>query len=527
MTSLGRRSFLGLTAGSAVAGSLFVTTGCDSAVDQAKAGAGAAGTPRRGGRINTGINTDVVPGNFFTNSSAGVTTIVGLAYESLIRYPNDKVEPTPRLATGWELGADGRSLALDLREGVTFHDGRPFTSADVKASIAAYADPLWNGQLKSTAAAISKVDTTDPQRAVLHFDHPLSNVFDLLDTAPIIDSRTLDKIKTGEAFVGTGPFKVTKWTPNTGITFDRHEGYWQPERPYVDGVDTRVIPDPKALLSALRSGQVDYANGLGYRDIDTLTAKGDFAKITWEGAEQQIYVGANVTAGSLKDARVRQAIAYAVDRDRIVTEVLRGAGYAINLPWPKYSPAYDAQANTTYVRDVAKAKALVAEVGQIETIPYTYSSASPLLEATAAIVQSNLAEVGITVELDPVDQAQFVSRLIGAKFAGIWSAFHSWAQYTPSTLSVSAYPFNARKNASRYVSPGYLQHADAAWTQTDGQSAAARAAYGKLSTDLLDALFLIELAVVFPEVVTTKRLQGTGWTKRAEVQLTDAWLGGS
>ena len=138
-----------------------------------------------------------------------------------------------------------------------------------------------------------------------------------------------------------------------------------------------------------------------------------------------------------------------MDRERIVTEVLRGVGYAINLPWPKYSPAYDEAANATYARDVEKAKALVAQVGTIPSITYTYSSNSPLIEATAAIVQSNLAEVGITVELDPIDPAQFTKQLIGAQFAGIWSAYHSWAQYTPSTLTVSAYPFNAHKNASK------------------------------------------------------------------------------
>jgi peptide/nickel transport system substrate-binding protein len=165
----------------------------------------------------------------------------------------------------------------------------------------------------------------------------------------------------------------------------------------------------------------------------------------------------------------------------------------------------------------------VAEVGPLKPLPLTYNP-TPAQTATAAIVQANLAEVGIPVTLDPVDGAQFVKQLIGAKFKGLWLATHSWAQYTPSTLTVSAYPFNAHKNASQYVDPGYTRAADAAWTVADGTSAEAVAAYRKVSADLLDAAFLAELVVLLPQWVTASRLQGVSYTKRMELQLADAWL---
>ena len=521
--TFGRRSFLGL-AGAAAAGSLFVATGCESAVSQSTAGSPAGSEPKRGGTVAAGISEDLIPGNFFTNSTAGITTVIGLAYDSLIRYPNDKVEPTPRLATSWKLGADGRSLTLELRDDVRFHSGRPFTSADAAFSIKTYADPLWNGQLKSTAAAITSIDTSEPHRVVLKFEHPLSNIFDLLDTVPIVDSESLSQLRSGEKFVGTGPFVVTSWSPHSSLVFERNPNYWVPDRPYVDGVDVKIITDAKALLSSLKSGQISFADGLSYLDTENLVKSGGFTDHRLEGAETQLYVGANVTAKPLDDLRLRKAIAYAVDRDRIVTEVLRGVGYAINLPWPKYSPAYDEKRNATFARDLAKAKALVAEIGTIAKLPLTYISGNPLTEATASIVQSDLETVGIPVELDPVDGAQFVKQLIGAEFAGLWTTFHSWAQYTPSTLTVSAYPFNARKNASRFDSAAYIKDADAAWQFADGQSTAATQAYGKLSDDLLADLFLVELAVVLPSWASSPRLQGVDYTKRSELQLTNAWL---
>ena len=502
---------------------MFGTTGCESAVSQAGQSAPDQSTPQRGGTINAGISADLIPGNLLTNSNAGITTVVGLAFDSLIRYPNDQVVPTPRLAKSWKLAKDGRSLTLDLRDDVTFHSGRPFTSKDVEFSIRTYGDPLWTAQLRSTAGAITSYDTSDPHRVVLHFAHPLGNIFDLLDTVPILDSDSIDKLRTGDSIIGTGPFRVVSWTPNSGLKFERNPDYWIPDRPYVDAVDVKVVTDAKALLSALKSGQVDYADGLGSLDIENLTKNEGFSAIRLEGAEQQFYVGSNVNAKPLDDVRLRKAIAYALDRDRVVEEVLRGSGYAINLPWPKYSPAFDEQANRTYALDPAKAKDLVAEVGRIPTIPLTYNP-TPAQSATAAIVQANLAAVGITVELDPVDGAQFVKQLIGAKFKGLWMATHSWAQYTPSTLTVSAYPFNAHKNASQYVSSDYIADADAAWESVDGTSAEAVAAYAKVSEDLLDAAFLAEIAVVFPQWATAARLQGASYTKRAEVQLADAWL---
>ena len=520
--TVSRRTLLqGLTA-LGVGASLFGAAGCESAVSQAQAGADTS-TPQRGGTIQAGIAADVIPGNFLTNSNTGITTIIGLAYDFLIRYPNDKVEPTPSLATAWQLAEDGKSLTLELRDDVTFHSGRPFTSKDVEFSIKTYADPLWTAQLRRTAAAVTSFDTSEEHKIILGFEHPLGNIFDLLDTVPILDSESIDELRTGAEFVGTGPFTVQGWTPNSSISFARNEKYWVPERPYADAVEVKVITDAKALLAALKSGQIQFANGLSSLDVENLDKSDDFARLRLEGAEKQLYVGSNVTAKPLDDVRVRHAIAYALDKDRVVAEVLRGAGYTASLPWPKYSSAFDEAANNTYTRDLDKAKKLVAEVGNIPTLPLTYQP-TPVLDALAAIVQSNLGEIGITVELDPVDGAQFVKQLIGAQFKGLWIAVHSWAQYTPSTLTVSAYPFNAQKNASHFSSDAYTAAANEAWEVADGTSAEAVAAYKKVSDELLDASFLAEIAIFWEQWATSAQLQGAGYTKRSELLLTDAWL---
>ncbi|MGM7645901.1 ABC transporter substrate-binding protein [Nocardia sp. JW2] len=515
-----RRNFLrtsGIAAAAIFGGAALAA--CTSAVSEQKAG-GDDATPVRGGTLKVGIREDLVPANLLTNTAA-TPVLVGLVYESLIRYPNDSLEPQPLLAEAWQLAADGRSVSLDLRDDVKFHSGRVFTAKDVEFSIRTYADPKWSAQLRSTAAAVTEFDIVSPTRIVLRFAHPVSNIFDLLDTVPILDSETADKLGTGETYIGTGPFTFVQRIPNSQLIFAKNSGYWIPDRPYLDRVEVSIVPDPQALLNALKTGQVAAARELSFRDAETLSKSGGFTVHNLEGAELQTYVGVNVSEPALADVRVRQAIAYALDRERIVTEVYRGAGYPLNVPWPKNSPAFDESLNTRYGRDIGKAKALLAQVTKPPRLPLTFA---PGFEATAQIVQANLAEVGIEVDLDPIDNAAFVKQLTGQQFRGLWVTDHSWAQFVPSTLTVSAYPFNARRNASRYESPAYTAAADAAWQLPQGTGPDAVRAYRAVTDQLLEGLFLIEIGVRFQQYSTSNTVHGFAWTKRREPVLTDTFL---
>ncbi|MFC9998202.1 ABC transporter substrate-binding protein [Nocardia sp. NPDC127526] len=525
MHNLDRRRFLrssGLAALAIFGGGALAA--CTSAVNQQNGGGDENAQPVRGGTLKYGVLVDLVPANILTNT--GTTPyVVGLVFETLVRYPHDKLEPQPLLAKKWTLAPDGQSITLELRDDVKFHSGRAFTSKDVEFSLRTYADPKWSAQLKSTAAAITGFDTTDPHKITLTFAHPLGNIFDLLDTAPILDSESIEQLGSGEKIIGTGPFRFVQRVPNSQLVFERNPAYWVPERPYLDRVEFTIIPDNNAQLNALKSGQIHFAaDGITYRDIENLAKNDAYCAITFEGSELQVYVGANVQNPALSDVRLRQAIAYAIDRERIINEVFRGSGYPANLPWPKTSPAFDETRNTRYARDTAKANQVLAQVPKPPKLPLAFSSNVATHEASAQIVQANLAEIGIEVELVPTESATFVKQLIGAQFPGLWITDHSWAQFVPSTLTVSAYPFNARKNASKYESPAYVAAADAAWKLPQGTGPDAVRAYQAVSDQLLDGLFLIEIGVRFPQGAATRKLHDLGWTKRREIQLTEAFL---
>ncbi|MGC5246661.1 ABC transporter substrate-binding protein [Gordonia sp. DT219] len=507
---------------------VIAVAGCSSAVaaqQNSSAASVAAGQPApRGGDLRVGVLTDLSPKSFLQIGTGALNgQIVANVYDTLIRYSRDDLTVKPALATRWQLAPDGKSLALDLRPDVHYHDGRPFVSGDVEASIKAYLSGPWTPQFKRTAAAITGFDTTDPHRVVLSFAHPLSNIFDLLDSAPIIDGNTLPQLKAGTEFNGTGPFRFSSWQPNSSVRVVRNDKYWGGPA-NLDAITFDVIADQQALYTRLRTGQVDAALGLNYHDQQLATSRYGFREVTFTGGEAQEYVGVNVTNPVLSDVRLRQAIAYAIDRPRIIDDVFRGSGYVVNLPWPKWSPAYDAAANQTYRRDLDKARRLVAEHGPItEPIPLDYSTQG-VDDIVAQIVQSNLKDVGIPVVLHPNDQTQQSSKLIGGKFEGLWLLQHAFAQFTPSTLAVSAYPFNASKNSSNYSGPAYTAASTAAWDTPDPASPAARAAYRQLDDVWLKDLFLVEIGVIFTKVAASPSVGNIDWDRRGQLHLGTTYL---
>ncbi|MCR1781124.1 ABC transporter substrate-binding protein [Nocardioides carbamazepini] len=501
---------------------LVAAAACSSAVDELKT---SSGERQEGGTLRVGALNDIIPARIFTNSSDSINLLIGSVYDSLIDYPLDELEPQPSLATSWELSEDGTRLSLQLRDDVTFHSGRPFTSKDVEFSIKTWADPVWTVQLQRTAAAITGFDTSDEHAITLTFAHPLSNVFDLLDMLPIIDAESIDQLREGKAFVGTGPFTFDSWSPGAKISFKRNDDYWR-GKPALDGIDVSVIPDPQAQVSQLRAHQLDLILGASYRDFESLGKEDRFHVNQWNGAEGQVYVGTNVTNPALSDVRVRRAIAYALDRRRVVDEVFRGAAIPISLPWPDYSPAYDEEADATYEFDLDQAKALVDEAKAdgvaIPKLPLTYPSENPIYGAIAQIVQADLAKVGIEVELDPQEQASVIQQLIGAKFPALWILSHGYAHYTPSTLAVSAYPFNADHNASLYVDPEYKEAAEGVWQQKPG--AVDPADYAALNEQLLEGSFLLEIAITLPQDASSTEVHDVGQTKRGEPLFYDSYL---
>lgn len=503
-TAMNRRAFLRATAALAAAGSIPIIAGCESAVSRAERESRGEGAS--GGTLVIGSLTDVDPKTIYSQSITSMT--VGLLlWDTLIRYDHATLVPQPSVARSWEASPDGRSLRIDLRDDVVFHSGRPLTSEDIAYSVGLYADPESGSQLQATAAAIADVDTSDPHVAVLRLSRPVVNLFDLLEFMLLTDRDTRDTLATGDQFIGTGPFRLERRVTGSEFELVRNDDYWNGPA-QLDGVSLRVVRDPGALLTSVRANQTDIVFDASPQSLRPFRDEALYRIETLDVQDVAYYIGANVADPLLSDKRVRQAISYAVDRQRIVDEVFVGRAAASSAPWATSSPAYDPGAAEHYRRDPDKARELLAAAGQPNgSLLLSYGTGLAPARNIAAIVQNNLAEVGIDVVLDPREQASYNPFLRSGEHQ-LWVSPHGFGQVNPATLAGGAAPFKPEGNLSGFSSPDYTAAAEAFNAIADPAAPDAEAAYRRYTEALLDEQFIIDLAVTSWTNVSPARVAG-------------------
>ncbi|MFI6154487.1 ABC transporter substrate-binding protein [Kitasatospora sp. NPDC051170] len=516
MNALSRRSLL---RGSVAAAGLLSLAACRSAAESSSPAASAS--PRRGGTLTVATSIDFTPSLLFAQSAN--TLVQRLVFNTLTRY-DDQLQPQPELALSWKLADDGKSITFELREDVRFHNGRPFTADDVIFAVKNLQNPVRSAQLRSTAATVTDFRKNGDHELTLVLAHPVSNLFDLFEFMIITDPATVEDAVAGKQLIGTGPFRFGERKPGASIGFTRNDTYWNPGRPYLDAVEIRVIPQADSLLSSLKTGQSQLSYSVQGKDIATLKGDPQFRITPYDTGAGAYYIGVNVTAEHVGDKRVRQAIAWAVDRERLVQQALGGYGLASSAPWPKSSPAYSDAGATHYRHDPAKARELLKAAGlDTITLPFAHS-ATPEGVATAQILQYDLKQVGIETVLQPTDSPTMQKQLISQTMPALWTLSHGFAQLHPATLAVSAYPFNEARNSSLFSSPAYTDVVQRAWNRADADGAEAKALYRQITDTLLDEEFVIDIAIAGEIEVATAKVRGATLNKFNYLDLDDAYL---
>ncbi|MFJ5831590.1 ABC transporter substrate-binding protein [Streptomyces sp. NPDC093089] len=519
-TALSRRTTLRAAGGGTLLLGLGLA-GCRSAVSEAEAPAGKAGAePKRGGTLTVAVNADFTPSLLFAQSAQSLQQ--RLVYNTLTRY-DDRLEPQPELATSWQPAADGKAITLKLRTDVAYHDGRPFTADDVIFAVKNLQNPLRAAQLRSTAAAVTGFEKRGDHELVLKLAHPVNNLFDLFEFMIIADRHSVEDAVKGKKLNGTGPFRLTKWSPGAGLGFTRNDGYWRPGRPYLDAVEFRVVPQADALLSSLRTGQSQLSFGVPGKNLGVVKATPGLTVSEYATGGGAYYLGVNTTVAPLDDKTVRQALARAVDRERILEQVLGGYGLASATPWPRSSPAFTEAGRTHYTYDPGKARELLKSAGHTRLdLPLLHVNL-PGETAVAEAVQYDLKQIGVRVTLQPTDPATAQKHLIAQTMPGLWTMGHGFAQVQPATLAVSAYPFNEAKNTSKFRSAAYTKAVREAWT---GPATGARAntLRQRITDTLLDEAFIIDLVIRGSVQVSSEKLRGVTLNKFSSLVLDDAHL---
>jgi len=524
---INRRRFL-QTAGLGTVGlALGISVGCDNK-SNAPGGTLASPTsqvteqPVRGGTLRVLASSDLAPATVINSLNPANYWLNSAVHERLIDYrPAQALDPQPQLAESWAFSPDYTSLTFKLRSGVKFHTGRPLTSEDVKWNIELRGDPKTASQLLGVAKWVQKVETPDAQTVVCRLDRPRPAVLDLFHGMFIGDPETHQETMDGKNFVGTGPFKFKEWVPGDHWTMVRNPDYWQKDRPYLDEITVRVIPDNSTKLINLQTGEADVAVVLEPRDAKDLLNDKNYAVLTAPVMYNCWYVGIDVKNPYFSDKRARQAISYLLDRQRIVDTILF-FGEATQLVWDKNSPAYTPELAHTQDYNPAKAKDLLAQAGVPSGITVTHTCPTGYAESHAfsEILQAELAKLGIKSSIEKIDSGPFIQKLSAAQFGGFFSSGVGFMNMTPSNLFVFSYPYRI-PNASNFDTPEYRQLLTDISETVD--EAELKKIYVKMNQYLLDQSFMIPIASMERPMIATAKVKGLHYNRSAFPVLVNTW----
>lgn len=414
-TLLRGASVLGMGAGLGLTGLL---AGCGVAAEQP---AGAGGTPgASGGTLTLGIDATsaVIDPAFYT--SLGDWMAVDCVCRGLTFISFETTEPQPDLAERWEISDDQLTYTFHLRQGVTFHDGSPFTSADVLASLGRQFDPedksLPKGSsrpLSSLGANVASLTAPDAGTVAMVLKSPDRTVLSRLSDigGRIISKAALDEhgADIGKNPVGTGPFRFSSATAGQSVTLEAFPAF-RLGRPPIDRLVLRQVQDPSTIVSSLLSGDLSATQFTPYSAIEQL--KTDDSVVVYDTPR-------SFDAIMLMDARripeldVRKAINLAIDRTAIVRQAFFGVGavpdgYAI----PPSQKGYDPSLADLSRYDAAEARRLIEAAGAVGREVRLMAASDSWHPKAAQIIAQNLADIGLKVTSDSVDPATYFSRLL-------------------------------------------------------------------------------------------------------------------
>lgn len=407
-------------------------------------------------------------------------------YEGLVRIDrNGRVQPL--LAKSWEISPDGLTYTFRLQEGVKFHDGTTFDSADVKFAFDRARAPNSTNAQKQIFAPIESIETPDPHTVVIKLKETSGNFLYYLGwgDAVIVAPETAENNKANP--VGTGPFKFKSWTRGDRVELTRNPDYWQKDKVKLESVTFRFINDPQAQVAALKAGDVDAFPNLGAPELFAEFQQDSRFKAVAGNTEGEIVAGLNSAKKPFDDPRVRRALMHAIDRKALVEGAYSGFGQPIGS---FFSPNHPAFVDLTGVipYDPAKAKALLAEAGYGNGLSITIKAPQMAYASRSAeLISAMLSEVGVELKIAPTEfPAKWIEEVFKNKDYDVTIVAHA----EPLDIDIFArdnYYFNYKNETFKALI------AEAAKTTDEKERFAKYAEAQKVLAEDVPALFLFQL----------------------------------
>jgi len=361
--------------------------------------------------------------------------ILFTVYEALVKL-DEAGNIQPSLAERWEVGEDVRTWTFFLREGVTFHNGEVMNASDVVATLGRVLDPSIGGSFGTQGVYISYLGTAeitavDELTVRIVTAEPMADLLDLLLAMPISPASELDKLP-GE-YTGSGPYKIVELTDDR-LVVAAHEEYWG-ETPEYSEIHWIAERDRESRVEAVMNGDADIASGIGIDGKNRIDSEGGTEAREWDSGLAIIFM-ANSQEGPCRDPRVRQALNYAVDVDRIIAEIKQGAAKPLNGFLTPHHFGYNPD-TPVYPYDPERARSLLAEAGYANGLTLVFDIPASMPDeapALARMMAEQYSQVGITLEIVVHEDRAAYSEMVREKDIRDAAAFDSSPRSTYRVL---------------------------------------------------------------------------------------------
>ena len=362
------------------------------------------------------------------NPTLQMGMVTSKVMESLL-YLDTALTPQPQLAQTWNVSKDGLTYTFKLRPNVKWHDGKPFTSADVRFTVMDVLKKL-HPRGRTSFAKVTSVETPDPLTAVFKLSQPAPAMLTALASgyeSPMVPRHLFEGTDiAANPFVskpvGTGPFMFKEWQKGSHIVLERNPAYWQPGKPALKRIVFRIINDASARAAGLESGEL-HIGGLSPIPLTDLSrlASSPALSIEKRGYAYMspfILMEVNLRKAPLNDVRVRRAIAHAIDRQRLTQLVWMGYGEPADSVIPSSVSTFHSKDIPKYEFDPEKSKRLLDEAGLKPgaggmrfKMTHDFIPLGSDYQRTGEFIKQSLARVGIDVELRSQDLPTYLRRV--------------------------------------------------------------------------------------------------------------------
>lgn len=367
-------------------------------------------------------------------------------FDGLMSYVPGTTQLRPGLASSYEISNDGKTYTFHLRKGIKFSNGRVMTAQDVKYSLDRVTNPKtespgagffrmikgYDAMSKGLATSLEGVKVVNPLTVQITLSQPDATFLQVmaLNFSYVVPREVIEKYGAdfGKHPVGTGAFKLAKWTIGQRLVFEKNTNYWRRNVPYLNKITFEVGQEPIVAMLRLQKGEVDIlGDGIPpAKFVEVMSDPKQAAQVVVGGQLQTSYIAMNVTIAPFDRLKVRQAVNMAINKKRII-QIINGRAEPATQPLPPLMPGYT-KGYKGYPYDLAKAKALLAEAGfpnGFKTELYVMNTdPNPRI---AEVIQQDLAGIGIKVSIRSLAQANVIEAG-GQKDQApmIWSGGMAW-----------------------------------------------------------------------------------------------------